>query len=95
MRRKEIKPKSKAGLIVQYVLTVVCGLITAFWLFMLGSSVFYFFKYLNEGSDFGMAWMLMGGVAWFVFTLIFGIPFIKSVIDLCRYHKIKEIDSAE
>lgn len=94
-KRKEIKPKSKAGLVVQYVLTVICGLSTVFWLFMFGMDIVQLIKYLIEDSDWGVVVMFYGGIIYFVLILLFGIPFIKSVIDLCRYHKIKEIDSAK
>ena len=90
-----MKPKSKFGLVLQYILTVVVGIITAFWLFLFGMCVVEFIQCIMEGSDLGMFMMLFGGIGYFVLALIFGIPFIRSVLNLCRYHKTKEINNGE
>lgn len=93
-----MRPKSKFGLVLQYILTVMAGIITAFWLVLFGMCVVEFIGYIMDGSDLddlGMFIMLFGGIGYFVMALFFGIPFIRSVINLCRYHKIKEINNAE
>ncbi|MBQ7765636.1 MAG: hypothetical protein IJ397_02205 [Lachnospiraceae bacterium] len=90
-KRNHFKPKSKFYLIMEWVLTVVVGIITLFWVGMLLMSVVTGIEYMIQGSDIGMGWMIMASVMYLGLTLIFAIPFVAAIRDLRKYYKTKKM----
>lgn len=89
-----MKKKSKFYLIMEWILTIVVGIITLFWVGMLVLTVVTGIEFMMQGSDLGVGWMIMGFVMYLGLTLIFAFPFVAAIRDLYKYYKAKKaVDS--
>ena len=89
-----MKKKSMFYLIMEWILTVIVGIITLICARMLVVYVIFSAEQIFEGFLLGIIMTLPIAVVFFVLTLFFAIHFVLAIRDLYKYYKAKKaVDS--